>query len=342
MLNIKKKKIDNINKAYAVNTLMVDGRLKLMAASEGRGALKLYDYETGEQETIWEKPGGTMNIVPIPGRDGEFLATQRFFPVFDARNSVLVYGRYGKATGKWDVKEVLELPYLHRFDVIEIDGKLIFIGASLCSGKKEVQDWSKPGKLYIGHIPGSIFGDWDLKVAYEGITKNHGYWLQREQNCFFVSGVEGMFEVKIPNTPQGEFSVNKAIDREISDMAVCDIDGDGVCEIATIEMFHGNELAINKPIDGKYQKVFCHPIEFGHVIWGGEILDKPMYIVGGRRGDCKIEYITFENGRYTVSLLDQNVGPSQLSVFESNGESVALSANRQQNEVAVYTFKKAF
>ncbi len=339
-LRITRENFATIEKGYAIATCEIDGKRKLFAAAEGQGPCYMYDYESLEKEVVWEEPGGTMSIVPIPGRNGEIFATQNFFPVFDAKESVVVYGTYDRENKRWDLTEVCKVPYLHRFDVIDIDGSLLFVGGKLCQNKTEVQDWSTSGSLVFAEIPENITDEWEIKTFYEGITKHHGYCLQREEDRFFVSGVEGLFEVTLPQRIEDGLVIEKIIDREISDMAIVDIDGDGAYEIATIEMFHGNELAINKMIDGEYKKVFTHPIAFGHVIWGGKILGEPSFIVGSRRDDCLIELITCKDGAYLVSKIDGDVGPSQLLVFEDGEASVAFSANRQRDTFALYTFTK--
>lgn len=355
----RKQVLDHIHNVYAVSTCMVAGRRKLLAASEGReGVCRMYDAENGEFEvTVWEGPGGTMSMVPIPGRGGEFLATQRFFPVFDARESIVVHAEYQPELNRWKVREVQKIPYLHRFDVIKIQDQLVFIGGILCRDKQEVQDWSKPGELIVGYIPETIQGEWQLRTICSGITRHHGYYLQPHRNRFFVSGTEGLFSVSIPETLEGAFEVERVMDREISDMAVWDIDGDGTDEIATIEEFHGDELVISKQVDGQYIKVFSHPIAFGHVIWGGCLQGQSVFLVGSRRGTCALECITWGNGKYAVNTLDAGVGPTQLTAFthhsmdsesgigsfrgsEGDDQPVyLLTANRQQEEVALYTIE---
>ena len=49
------------------------------------GPCYAFDSQTYERETVWEEPGGTMAMVPLPGKNGDFLAVQRFFPGFQAQ-----------------------------------------------------------------------------------------------------------------------------------------------------------------------------------------------------------------------------------------------------------------
>ena len=98
-----------------------------------------------------------MNLVPIPGRENEFIATQDFLPTFQAKESKIVHAKYGSDT-KWTINPIMTIPYLHRFDVFMLNNKLLFIGATLCEDKEHKEDWSKPGKVYIGEISEEIAG----------------------------------------------------------------------------------------------------------------------------------------------------------------------------------------
>lgn len=83
-----------------------------------------------------------MSIIPIPEKNGDFLAVQRFFPTFQSEDAEIVWGRY--ENGKWEIKTLFKLPYLHRFDILEANGKLYFLGAVLCNSKQFKDDWSDP------------------------------------------------------------------------------------------------------------------------------------------------------------------------------------------------------
>ena len=156
----------------------------------------------------------------------------------------------------WTVKPLITVPYLHRFDVCRIGGKLFFVGATLCLFKESKEDWTKPGSVYVGELPETFDGPFPIRPVLGGINKNHGFcrgsWNSRP--AYLVSGHEGVFAVYLPESPDGEWKTERILDHEVSDIAVCDIDGDGRLELAAIEPFHGSRGVIYKERSGKDRK----------------------------------------------------------------------------------------
>jgi hypothetical protein len=317
----------------------VNGEINYLIASEGKNACMAFS-ENGDGTTVWDEPGGTMNIVPIPGRKNEFIATQGFWPTFQAQESRIVHAKCDSA-GKWTVRFMMSIPYLHRFDVFTINNKLMFIGATLCEGKEYKDDWSKPGKVYIGEISEDL-ASFELKPILEGITKNHGFcrgtWNNRA--AFLVSGMEGVFVLYLPENPSDKWEVEQLLDHEVSDMAVCDIDNDGCMELATIEPFHGSKGIIYKYKQGKLTPIHEHEYEFGHVVWGGKISNKPSFIIGGRKGNRELNLFQVDDsGQIKYVTIDNTGGPSNIAVINKQDSDVILAANREIGEMAIYEIK---
>lgn len=334
MMKIEKKVLAEVNKVYATCIGTRNGKTAWFGASEGAG--ECVCAQGDRIEKLWTEPGGTMNIVPIPGRDGEFYATQKFLPVFAAADCTLNYVRY--ENGDWIVSEVMKTPYLHRFDLFLQGGEVYFIGASLCGKKEFTQDWSSPGAVYAGKVkenPGEAF---PLRKLYEGITKNHGFCREERDGVlrYLITGTEGIFAFEVPPCPcSDDWKISRLLDGEVSDIAVCDIDGDGKAEYASIEPFHGNKAVIYKEEGGKLTPVKEYEIDFGHVIWGGTINGKPVFLLGYRRQEMELLMISYDGG-FKEELIDSGTGPSQISVLSGENESFVLSANRQINELALY------
>ena len=341
-MQIKKRVLGSLDMVYATAIMNIKGQLHYVVASEGQNSCVAYNADSFEKQTIWDSPGGTMNVVPIPGREGEFIATQNFFPVFAAKESKIVYGKF--ENGKWNIQPIMTLPYLHRFDIFELNGKLHFIGSTLCSSKKDQDDWSDPGKVYVGKLSDHILEPFELTTVVEGITKNHGFCstVWKGKRAYIATGVEGAFVIYVPDH-DGAFKYEKILDHEVSDIAVADIDGDGNAEIATIEPFHGNKGVIYKNISGKWTSIYECELEFGHVVWGGSILNKPSFIIGERKGSTKLICVQMKENideGLAVTLIENTGGTSNIAVAHLQEKEIVLAANREIGQVAIYELTK--
>lgn len=336
-MEISKRVLEMLDKAYATSIMEVNGEINFIIATEGHGPCISYKGKSFERSIVWDGPGGTMNISPIPGRENEFIATQNFLPTFQAKESIIVHAKY-ESDSKWTIKPIMAIPFLHRFDIFSLNNKLYFIGSTLAEDKENKEDWSKPGKVYIGVLSDEISKPFELNPIIEGITKNHGFcrgtWNGRE--AYLVSGIEGVFVVYLPQDGSGNFETEQIIDHEVSDIAVCDIDNDGIEELAAIEPFHGSKGLIYKKIDGKLVPVHEYEYEFGHVVWGGEILNKPSFIIGGRKGSRELVCFQMNSGKIEHFIIDNTGGPSNIAVINTKDSDIILAANREIGEVAVY------
>lgn len=82
-MKVDKLILDSIERCYCAATLTAGGTQWLLLAGEAEGG-PCYAYSVEDfshREVVWEHGGGTMAIVQIPGRDGEFVAIQNFSPV---------------------------------------------------------------------------------------------------------------------------------------------------------------------------------------------------------------------------------------------------------------------
>jgi hypothetical protein len=336
-MKINKIELGELEKVYATCIMDLNDQIHYIVASEGPGECRAINAKTMEESVVWDAPGGTMNIIPVPGRKNEFIATQKFLPTFNAEESQIVHAVLNE-NNIWSITPIMTIPYLHRFDLFLIDGELNFIGGILCNSKAFIDDWSDPGKIVVGKLHEDIRKPFELKSIYEGITKNHGFFstLWNDRKAFFITGVEGAFIAYPPVSKGGEWDVEQLFDHEISDCAICDIDGDGSPEIATIELFHGDIGKIYKEIDGKWQVIHEHTHEFGHVVWGGLIRNKPAFIIGARKGSMETVLFTFKEGKIVETLIDNVGGPSNISVINHEEIDMILAANRQIGKYCIY------
>lgn len=337
-MKITKKHLDEMYRAYAASTMEINGELNILIASEEKGH-PCYAYSGKNfncRHTVWENGGGCMSIIPIPGCTNEFLAVRDFYLKESPSNSRLVWGHL--ENGEWIIENVVKLPYLHRFDIFDLDGELYFIGATIADEKSCKDDWSHPGTIYYAKLPEVLTDGLELRVLKKGLFKNHGY--TRHMVCGKPRGTfgceEGVFEV-IPNK-NGNWEVNKLLDGKMGEVAWCDLDGDGQDELMTIEPFHGNSMKIYKFVDGKYTEIYKYPykVDFAHTLIGTTLCGVPSFVGGVRRLDSELFYIQWVDGKCKETIIEKGVGPANVSVVNLKECDLIVSANHTKNEAAVY------
>ncbi|MBP6764994.1 MAG: hypothetical protein KA141_08360 [Rubrivivax sp.] len=340
-MNIEKQFLITLNRCYSATHIQVDGQTRVLLATEGEGQCLAWagpGYDAAQE--VWAGPGGTMSMVPIPGTNGEFLAVQKFFKMFQWEEAKLVHVK-PLADGSYAVTDVLHLPYIHRFDLVPVGERLYFIGCTLATTKESREDWSSPGKIFVGEYTGP--GPLQVQVLKDGLTQNHGFSrLEREGRVTsLVTCQQGAFEVTPPQTPGADWQVRQFMDWPISDIAAIDIDGDGELEFATIEAFHGSYYRVYKQAGGQWQKIYEHPevSEFYHVVTGTTLAGNPVFLGGCRRGKQQLFYVHALPGtplQLQAEVIEEGVGPSNVHMLHEAGRDIIVSANREKAEAALY------
>jgi hypothetical protein len=340
-MKIEKLVLDTVERCYAASSLTIDGKLYAVLASESiDGPCYAYTGERfTEKEVIWEKAGGTMSLIQIPGSNGEFIAVQHFFPGFQSAGAKLVWGRRNR--GSWEVEDLVPLPYLHRFDLFPVEDEIYVLAATLCGSKKDREDWSDPGKVYVGRLPRRPGDGIVFTPISEPHIKNHGYcrgfW--EGESAGFVTSEEGIFVITPPKQKDGVWKTRQILRRPVGDVAVCDIDGDGVDELITIEPFHGDSFLVNKKQGEAYETVYRYPgeIQFAHAVVGGTIRGRPAVVGGIRRKNCELFILQHSKEKgYELTIVEEGVGPSNVAVTGGKDRDLIISANHTRNEAAVY------
>ncbi len=340
-MRIEKRFLTEMNRCYSASSIVVDGQTRILLATEGEGPCLAWsgaDYDS--VDTVWDGPGGTMSMVPIPGSNGEFLAVQKFFKMFQWEEAKVVHVR-PLATGGYAVRDILHLPYIHRFDLLTVGERHYFIGCTLATTKDSKEDWSNPGKIWVGEFNSS--GPLEVRVLKDDLSKNHGYSRLTRSGPMtaLVTCEQGAFEVTPPQSPGADWTVRQFMDWPISDISAIDIDGDGELEFATIEPFHGSYFRVYKQIGGKFQKVFEHPevSEFYHVVVGATLAGVPVFIGGCRRGKQQLFYVHASRSaplELRAEVIEEGVGPSNVYVLHETGRDIIVAANREKAEAALY------
>lgn len=324
---------------YAVSNMVIDGEEIHLFAPDDIGPCIAIHAKTLKPVRVWEAPSGTMSIVPLEGRNGEFLASQRFLPGFRARSAEIVHMRY--RDGQWERLPWLKLPYVHRFDIIEHAGRTWFLGCILSGTEREHADWSNPGRLIVAQLGRDMQPPERFVTIAEGMHRNHGYCRTTlgDEEWILTACDEGVFRVVPPEDDRQPWKTIRLMDAPASDVAVCDLDGDGKPELVVISPFHGDEVGIYREDGGAYACAFRvkHNSAFLHAIWAGTLNGQNVALIGGRGGDRETLSIQWKDGAYCTSVIEKGYGASNLFVVGSR----VLMANREAGECAMLTASDA-
>jgi len=348
-MKIQKKVIGTLNKCYALSELPYKGRHCFLVAAEKKDPCLLFAEDGAQIAKVWDEPGGVMTMTPVPGKDGAFLATHKFYSPNDSADAKIIIAE-PQNNDTWTVRTLVEAPFVHRFGILERAGVNWLIVCCLKSGHAYKEDWSSPGRVFIAKLPSDL-SDYNeqnqlpLIELKSGMLKNHGYCLVRENNydTALVTCEQGVFQFVPPAATNEQWEMRQLLDAPTSDAVLCDFDGDGKLELGCMSPFHGEQLAIYHLDDNnRYQKVweYGEPCEFLHAIWAGSLLGKPSWVVGHRKGKRNTMLIRWspEQG-YTAELIDQNTGAANVLHFVNQaGEDVIIATNREIDEIAMYTF----
>jgi hypothetical protein len=334
-MKISKRRLCEMPSCYAAAVVQRNGKALFLLAPDAPGPCYAFDSGTFIPESVWEKPGGTMSIVQVPGTNGDFLAIQRFFPGFQAQDAEIVRVRRGEKG--WQTTPLFKLPYVHRFGLLKRGGINYILCATLCTVKTNEKDWSSPGALYAAELPDDLETPIVLTQIGGGYTRNHGFWQIDEHSCL-TSCDQGIYEILPPAERGGKWISFHISQNPVSDIALCDIDGDGAAEIVAIEPFHGDKFRIYKWSANGCSPMYEHPgkTNFLHVVWGGELRGQPVFIGGARGGNKELFLLRWQNGKIISETIDSGAGPANISVIHETNRDLILAANHESGEGAVY------
>lgn len=335
-MQIKKLITDSLPAAYAVCRLQHEDRDFLLVASEVEESCFAYDLnQKFKKQLVWDTVGGTMSIVQIPG-SLDFLATQKFYPGFDAKDCQIVHGAFNGVG--WDIQKIADFPYLHRFDLIENDSQgLWFVGCTIAHSKAFVEDWSDKGRIIVGNFDKDSLVFEDLKELPLCLLKNHGYYDVKEEGYSLITAVEGVVKLTYPHVSDtGDWRLDILFNEETSDIVQLDIDHDGHKENMIIQGFHGDQLRI---LSHDFKKELYHYPEltpFGHAIWSGCLSGVECFVFSWRSGKAELRVFTHENNQFRSHLVEAGAATSNVLAFEKDGKSYLFAANNGNHQVALY------
>ncbi|MCD7764723.1 MAG: hypothetical protein LUI14_16350 [Lachnospiraceae bacterium] len=348
-MKVEKKVISNLTKCYSIAPLFYKGKEHFLVAAEKVDKCLLFDPEGNHEEVVWEEPGGVMTMVQVPGTDGQFLATHKFYSPNDSKEAKLVVVT-PDGMGSWEVKTLANLPCVHRFDILERGGVRYLIACTIKSDYEYKDDWRFPGKVYAAVLPEDLSGFDDehllpMTVIKDDMLKNHGYYRDMEQGvpAAVISSDSGVYRFVPPEQPDGEWEIQQLVSDPASDALLLDFDGDGEKELAALSPFHGDTVRFYKKKNGAFalEYEYEEKCEFLHSIFGGTICGKPMFVTGHRKGqrDLMAFYYDAEKGNYAMEYIDRDCGSANVYHYVKDGKDMLVSTNREIDEVALYTIE---
>lgn len=345
---MKKKVMAELEKCYSIAPLTYHGKQHILVAAEKKNRCILFDADGNEEETIWEEPGGVMTMVQVPKTDGQFLATHKFYSPNDSKEAKIVIAT-PDGKGTWEIRTLVDLPFVHRFDILESNGKNYLIACTLKSGHTYKDDWTNPGKVYVAELPEDLsnFNEENqlkLEVLKEGMLKNHGYYRIIENGIMsgLVCSEQGVFRFYPPKTEQESWKIEQLLDTAASDAVMIDLDSDGELELVVLSPFHGDEITIYKKSEQGYEKVYTYPekAEFLHAIWAGTLAGKPVVIIGHRKGARRLFALLWTGKNYSFKTIDDDCGPANAYGYKKDGKDYLITTNREIDQIARYTLEK--
>lgn len=352
-MKVQKKVLATLNKCYSIAPLQVNGKNRILVAAEKQDPCFLFDDNGEKIDTVWSGPGGVMTMVQLPGSDGAFLATQEFYSPNDSKNAKIVLAEPPHTKPEWSVRAIANLAFVHRFDVLRAGDQYYLFACTLKSGHEYKEDWSSPGKVWACVLPEDLSSYNEknplvLKPIKENLLKNHGYCrladrTQAGVDSALVCADNGVYVFTPPSENSGEWSIEQILNKPASDAVLIDIDEDGKEELLVLSPFHGEQLSIYKNLGCGYEKVWdCDKqTPFLHAITIGKLGQKPAIFVGCRKGERSLLCITWDktSRRYTIDTIDTGAGPANVMYNLKNGQDRLFAANRETDEIALYTLE---
>jgi len=342
-MRITRKIVTKLKYPYAIKVFDCWEGKKVFVAPQVMNKCVMFTTKGENIKTVWENNGGTMALCPLNNKP-DFLAIQGFFKGFNAHNAGIIKVLRNH-DGSFVTERYIDLPFIHRFCIVNIVDSKFIIASTLCETKDFKEDWSKPGMVYVGRLPDDLSQKCELKPLIKNITKNHGMFVGKHnrKDVVMITGKEGVFEIYLAKRPDSEWKYERILKNEVSDISVFDIDEDGQDELITIEKFHGDSMVIYKYVNGEYKPVYTYPVSFGHVIWSGNIFGKPSIILGYRGANGALVKLSKKPGKdyyMDIKFIDESESPANIDVLQEDDVFRIFSSSDGRGRAMLYELRK--
>ncbi len=236
------------------------------------------------------------------------------------------------------------VPFLHRLELLDGNGSDHLILSTLCSGKKNREDWSQPGGIEVSAVPAPGEAASPRHLLKTGLTKNHGLAPLPADGPlgrgFLISAENGLFRLDASGPAPEQWSVELLIDGPHSDASSCDWDGSGQAQIFAITPFHGNRLVYHRSNGRGWDTVaIADDLARGHILWAGAFPVAPAVVTGSRDGrkEIRVYRRVAQNPLFfRPEIIDTGVSPTQIAVAAHGDTMLLFVAAQGEEEVLLY------
>lgn len=206
------------------------------------------------------------------------------------------------------------MEYIHRFTLATTETGLYIILATIADKKDFKEDWSRPGSIYAGKIE-----DFEKPIKLVKIKsdlfRNHGFChdTRENHNEIYFGSDQGIDKLYLKGDIK-DWKFERIFHNPTGEIAIGDLDGDGIDEIITIEAFHGNKIRIydqkSKELNLVYE--YDNEIDFAHALIYTTLRGVPSFVCGVRRVESELFYIQYIDGKYVPTTIEKGIGFIQI------------------------------
>ncbi|MFZ0595066.1 MAG: VCBS repeat-containing protein [Bryobacteraceae bacterium] len=305
-----------------------DGKIDLIAVASGQTDLVWYENPGWQRHVIASNLKGMINAAY--SNDRIALASEFSNVAQKSLGIVSILVPNGDPRKPWKIKEIDRLPASHRLRWADIDGngKKVLVNAPLIGTRAEAPN-------YLDHVPLVFYrpGDWKRELisdANEGVQ--HGIfvidWDGRGRDSLLTASFSGIDLYQL-----GEDGQWKRTEITKGRPAACPKCGSSDVTVgklgnerflATIEPWHGNEVAIyRQDSQGWNRTVIDNSLIEGHTIVAADFDgDNRDDIVAGFRGKggSVLIYKPDSKGTWSKTVLDNAIPANACALADLNGD----------------------